>query len=199
MSNPLPDLLALTSIADGSERDAAPLRNNYSLIQTAVNAIRTVLAGGTSGQVLEAADASNVEWAYPPGHQYAYDEFTGNVSVTATTEATANTIVTADAATFDGTPVWVEFFAPEATNVASFNLSIILHDDTAGASLGRLCSQNSPDAMTLAAQGKRKITPAAGSRVYSIRAYTIGGSAGVSAGAGGAGVDVPGYIRITKA
>jgi len=63
VSNPLPDMLALTPIADGSAQQAAPVRNNFSAIQTAVNANVTALSGGTVGQVLQAVDASTVQWA----------------------------------------------------------------------------------------------------------------------------------------
>lgn len=63
MSNPIPDLLALTSIADGSQRLASPIRNNYSDIQTAVNELIAALSGGASGQVLQAVDASHVQFA----------------------------------------------------------------------------------------------------------------------------------------
>lgn len=63
MSNPVPSSVALTTIADGSPRIAAPIRNNFSALQAFANAINAILAGGTAGQVLTAADASNVQWA----------------------------------------------------------------------------------------------------------------------------------------
>lgn len=66
MSNPVPDLLALTSIADGSPRNAAPVRNNFSAIQTAVNALKTALAGGAAGQVLTSAGPDAVSWGTAP-------------------------------------------------------------------------------------------------------------------------------------
>lgn len=62
MANPLPNQLALTSIADGSQRLASPIRNNFSAVQTAVNALRTALASGTAGQVLQAVDGTDVQW-----------------------------------------------------------------------------------------------------------------------------------------
>jgi len=64
VSNPLPSLLALTSIADGSQQQAAPIRNNYSAIQTAANALITALKGGTTGALLYATDANDI--AYLP-------------------------------------------------------------------------------------------------------------------------------------
>lgn len=62
MSNPVPSSVALTTIADGSPRTAAPVRNNFAAIQTLANAIVTLLSGGTAGQVLQAVDATNVQW-----------------------------------------------------------------------------------------------------------------------------------------
>lgn len=66
MSNPVPDLLALTSIADGSPRNAAPVRNNFSAIQTAVNALKTAIGGGAAGQVLTSAGPDAVAWGTAP-------------------------------------------------------------------------------------------------------------------------------------
>jgi hypothetical protein len=63
VSNPIPDQIALAVIADGSPRIAAPVRNNYSAVQAAVNELIAALEGGSAGQVLRAVDASTVEWA----------------------------------------------------------------------------------------------------------------------------------------
>lgn len=58
----LPGTLALTSIADGSNIVAADHRNNYLAIQTAVNALKDALSGGSAGQVLQAASSSSVQY-----------------------------------------------------------------------------------------------------------------------------------------
>jgi hypothetical protein len=62
MSNPIPGLLALTSIADGSAQQAAPIRNNYSAIQAAANEIIAALNSGTVGQPLLSAGATALQW-----------------------------------------------------------------------------------------------------------------------------------------
>jgi len=55
-----------------------------------------------------------------PGYELGYTEFTANVSVRATTETTANTIVTAPAVSTDGaTRIRVEFFSPFVRNPAA--------------------------------------------------------------------------------
>lgn len=62
MSNPVPSSLALTSIADNALLVAATHRNNYSAIQTTLNALIAALSGGTSGQLLSAVDSTDVQW-----------------------------------------------------------------------------------------------------------------------------------------
>lgn len=59
----LPSSLALTTIPDGSPRIAAPVRNNFTSTQTAVNALKDALAGGTAKQFLQATDTDTVAWA----------------------------------------------------------------------------------------------------------------------------------------
>jgi hypothetical protein len=59
----VPSSLALASIVDDSEIVASDHRNNYAAIQTAVNALISALSGGSSGQVLTASDASDVQWS----------------------------------------------------------------------------------------------------------------------------------------
>ena len=56
----LPSSLALTNISDGSTATAAPVRNNFSAIQTAVNALITALSGGTAGQTIVYSDADTI-------------------------------------------------------------------------------------------------------------------------------------------
>jgi uncharacterized protein affecting Mg2+/Co2+ transport len=63
LSNPVPSSLALINVAPGAPILSADHRTNYSDIQTRVNALITALSGGVSGQVLQAAGASSVQWA----------------------------------------------------------------------------------------------------------------------------------------
>jgi hypothetical protein len=57
-------------------------------------------------------------------------------------------------------------------------------------------------AFSLAAHGpatvKRRLTPSSGSHTYSVRAIVDAGTGRVQAGAGGVGVNMPAFIRITK-
>lgn len=131
-----------------------------------------------------------------------YTQFTANVSVTATTEATANTIVTASAVSFDGsTAAIIEFAAtanPDPT-AASRTLSFWLYQD--GSSIGQLGFLITPAAAQMAVPVRlaRRMTPASGSRTFSIRASVSAGTGTVFAGVGGAGLTMPGFILITRA
>lgn len=133
----------------------------------------------------------------------AYAEFTSNVSITAVTEATANTIVTAAAFTADGSTAYmISFYCPDLiTTSDSVAVNVWLYQD--GTSIGKIGTrrtQASAVTMDGSITCSRRMIPAAGARTYSVRASR--GSAGTStasAGAGGSSVLMPGYIRIVRA
>lgn len=127
-----------------------------------------------------------------------YTEFTSNVSITATTEGTATTVVTASAFTADGTSAYlIEFFSPQARPVSSpgGTLTVYLYED--GSSIGRICGvvQNGEFNPLY---GVRRKVPSNASHTYSVRAADSGGSGQIGAGSGGSGNVMPGFIRITK-
>lgn len=132
-----------------------------------------------------------------------YVQITSNVSPTATTEGTANTVVTASAVSFDGaTPVLIEFFSPRARPDDAANgreLHFWLYQD--GSSIGRIgqvvAGQGGGPA-TMPIKLERRMTPASGSRTYSIRASVNAGTGVIVAGAGGSGADMPAFIRISE-
>jgi hypothetical protein len=134
------------------------------------------------------------------GRELAYAEFLANVSVSVTTEATAVTVVTAPATVFDGSPVLIEFSAPGANphNATLASLTLTLWED--GVCRGTIAIVQTPATSYLVAPVRcaRRLTPAAGSHTFAIRAHTSAGVAGVQAGPGGPGQQLPGFIRITK-
>lgn len=138
---------------------------------------------------------------YSVAIELGYTQFTSNASITATTEGTAQTIVAADAIVFDGsTIVWVEFFAPTwAHSSTTGDLNLALFDNST--SVGTIWRTANPSAASLGQQsivGKRRLTPSAASHTYSIRGYVDTGTGTVVGGTGGAALDVPGFILITK-
>lgn len=62
----LPSSLALTTIQSNAQILSADHRNNYTAIQTAVNALIAALSGGTAGQVLRATDSDTIGFASVP-------------------------------------------------------------------------------------------------------------------------------------
>lgn len=137
------------------------------------------------------------------GGQLAYVEKTSDTSITATVEASADTVVTAGAIVFDGsTAVIIEFWTPalRAAATAGAILNVWLFDGSS--SIGRLAAVENPATSVFTAfpglMGRR-ITPSAASHTYSIRSTVSTGTGTVRGGAGGAGTLVPAYIRITRA
>ena len=137
-----------------------------------------------------------------PGAELDYVEFTSDVNITATTEATANTIVTGNAVTYNGTDkIYVEFFGPDCapdTGAAGRFLQIWLYDN--GSSIGYLTLVMTPaaSAMRVPVTVGRRITPSAAAHTYSIRGSVSAGTGHTYGGAGGTGNQPQGYIRITK-
>lgn len=131
-------------------------------------------------------------------HEVAYNEFTSPVSVTGTTEATATTVVTASSVVFDGLHVaLIEFWCPAAARGTNW-IQFALYDGSSSIGgvlepLGYTGSATLPPVPL-----KRRLTPAAATKTYSIRAFVDAGTGSVKAGAGGTGADLPGYIRVLQ-
>lgn len=134
----------------------------------------------------------------------SYVERTSSLGITATTEATAQVVVTAASVTFDGTSHYIlEFFFSNFKNATANANEVVLlfHDDTAGAGIGQFQDANVGAALDAFGGGtfRRRLVPAAGARTYSVRGF-VNNANGVNlvAGAGGAGTILPAYIRVVK-
>jgi hypothetical protein len=160
---------------------------------------------GANGQVLTAdsAQALGVKWAAAAAggsSVLGYAEFTAPVALSGggVVEATPQTIVSLPSITFDGTPVLIEFWCPGfllPATVGSMGISLWDPSNDLGRlsflttdASGRVTTNAGPEV------GRRRFTPAAGARVYSIRGWRTAGSFTVQAGAGGAGQFLPGYV-----
>lgn len=134
-----------------------------------------------------------------PGAELSYIEFTAPVSVTATTEAAAGILVTADNLTFDGlTAVEVEFYTPKVTSgTDGGEVHVTLFDN--GAAVGELGDwSRGTGNMSTSLTCKRRTTPSAGAHQFSIRAWRATANCTITAGAGGAGNYMPGFIRVRR-
>lgn len=139
------------------------------------------------------------------GGELDYVEFTSAVNLTATTEATANTIVTGSAIAYDGaTVVMIEFYAPtwQVQDTLDAVSTVYLYDGAA--SIGRIATALNPTGdsggtgLIIPCHGFRRLTPSAATHTYSVRGATSTGTSIMHAGAGGNGAQMPGYIRIVE-
>lgn len=192
-------VLKPASIATGE----VPVWNGSTFARSSVTRITTVRPqdltqdGASSGQVL--AWNGSIWAPGSAGGEKDYVEKTSNTSITATTEGTANTIVTGASVSYDGsTAVMIEFFAPAINSAGGSGNSIVicLYED--GSSVGQLGTvfNNGATALQVPVFTARRRTPSNGSHTYSIRAFVNTGTGTVSAGAGGSGASFPCYMRI---
>lgn len=132
-----------------------------------------------------------------------YAQITSNASITATSEATADVVVTGSAITYDGaTEIMVEFYSPFCRPDTAANdreLRLYLYDGSS--SIGRLSLQIAGEgggSSHVPVHVKRRLTPSAASHTYSIRASVNAGTGLVGAGTGGSTGEMPAFIRIVK-
>jgi hypothetical protein len=134
------------------------------------------------------------------GYQFAYQEIVSSVAISATTEATANTILTLPAVVMDGqTRVWIEFFTPFADNGAAGSvIYLVLYED--GNSIGLMGGvYDTVSESSISLLLKRNKIPSAGQHVYSIRGYkNAGAGQQIGAGPGGSGQQMPAYGMIYR-
>lgn len=167
---------------------------------------------GAFGQVLNSTTSPEaILWgAFDHSHELDYVAKTSDTSITATTEATANTVVTATAITYDGsTPAYIEFGCPgvQIPNVSGGSLLMYLYDDTGGgaASIGILGVFSNPATISASVVGARhpvvvrvRLTPSAASHTYSVRCTVTSGTGTIKGGAFGLGANAAAYIAQIK-
>lgn len=140
MSNPIPSQIALATIANGTLADGSVVQSNDVAIQAAVNALIVALSNGTTGQFLQAVDASDVKWG--AGADLAatgLQTFAGPLSLTALElPLGANLTISAGAIT-NGTNSFHTITSNDGTtvttitnaNVTSSNGLLLLYNNTA--------------------------------------------------------------------
>lgn len=122
----------------------------------------------------------------------SYVTYAANVTISGTNSGTANTIVTAAAFTADGTTVYcVEFYAPTITPGDVVLLELFEGSTSLGV-IGYYAASRD------AACTRVYVTPASGSRTYSVRGWRSAVNGTVNASTGGGGVQLAGYIRVTS-
>ena len=116
-----------------------------------------------------------------------YTEFVADVTGSGT-EAAPTDIVSAGAITLAAVPSFIECYVCTAVGNGS---GLNLWDGSTD--LGRLVDMPSGGVREFRGMVKRHLTPTAASHTYKLRGW---GSVAVEAGAGGAGVTMPGYIAV---
>lgn len=201
--------LATTAYADGAVGTEATARSNADallapLASPALTGNPTAPTQSAGNNSTRLATTAYVDSKVPPGTIVDYVEFTGDVSITATTEGAAITVVTGAGFTPNGTDsFFVEFsgqIQPSAT--ASDKIVAVLYDNGSPIVAGNsgIAVIFTPAAGTDVISGvwsSNKITPTNASHTYSIRAFR-GSNNGLVRGGNVLGA-MPGFIRVVKA
>jgi hypothetical protein len=134
--------------------------------------------------------------------EVAYSEITSDVTVTATSEATATAVVALGAITYEAVPHMIEFSAPDArpnTGAAGQNITFALFDSTTAVVgvWGRIATPAASGNLLPVRLGYR-FTPTAASHTYNVKCWVSVTSGLVQAGAGGSATHGPAWLRITR-
>jgi hypothetical protein len=159
------------------------------------------LAKGAAGTV-PTAGASTIAYALPPGYEFDYAQFTSDVSVASSTEATPTQIVSGGAVTYDGsTTVLIEVYAPNFISSGTAGAYLVTHLWDGATELGPISVKQTKGTgaeLEGALSGSHRVTPSAGAHTFKWQVHSSEAGASIQAGAGGTGTRLPGFIRITK-
>lgn len=135
--------------------------------------------------------------------ELGYDQITTTVSILSTTLATPTTLIAGSAHIFDGNPVIAEIFsnAIQTPSLVAGSVTLMLMEGATN--LGIIGLVQTPAAAVMRAPylGRYRFTPSAGSHTYSVAAIcsSTTGTPFFGAGAAGSGINIPAYIRFTRA
>jgi hypothetical protein len=170
------------------------------LIAASANDVAERVAVGVNGKrlIADSTAAAGVAWGT---ELINYTEFTSNVTVAATAEATPTDVVSSGAITYAATPIKIEFFAPVVVQAGTAGGVIVVNLWDASTDLGRVGVWINPSTVQNGnpGYGVRFLTPTAASHTYRFRAWRSSTSGSVEVGAGGAGTRLPGFIRVSHA
>lgn len=146
------------------------------------------------------SNGTTLAYALPPGHEFDYAERTTDLTITATSAATAQVVVSGNAVTYDGsTIILIELFAAVLTCDTDLAATVNLWDG--GTDLNRMwqvqavVSGATTGTIQAGVHASRRLTPSAGAHTYHFKAWKGGGTAVLGAVAG---TYLPAFIRITK-
>lgn len=130
------------------------------------------------------------------GQELDYKAFTANVTINATSEGAANTVITSNSITVDGsTKIGIQFHASAYHNSGGQNIYLVLVEDTTV--IAGIWSTHF-DASRIPADPTYYRTPSAGTHTYTVKGWTDSGTGTVYANVGTAGNYGNGFLRITR-
>jgi hypothetical protein len=135
--------------------------------------------------------------------QLAYVERTTGLAIPSatTSEGSPTAVVYAPALTFDGvTPIVIDFYVPSVAPGAAAGTAVQFWLYQDGVSMGRIAYVQSvaTTGTNVPVFASRRLTPAAGTRTYSVGAGAVSLDGNIYCGVGGTGQYVPAFIRITR-
>lgn len=134
-----------------------------------------------------------------PGSELDYSEITSPVTVSATTAASPDNVVSLPARSYDGsTVIMLEFFAPivsVAGGTTTFLFVMFFDDTTEIGRCGTFKNNVAGASVQMSAVGRLRITPSNASHTYSVKAYRAVANCVIGAGTGVGDTDLPAFIR----
>lgn len=168
-------------------------------VGSGANTAAKLSIGATNGMALQRVSGA-VAWALPPGFELDYAQITSPVTVTATSEGAADTVITGTSQAYAAEPVLLTFFTPFLQNGAFTTFCIVyLYDVATSTVVGRLNRTDVINGDGTALFAQYRFTPTAATHQYRVRAYIDAGTqANINAGSGGSAAYLPAFLRIVK-
>jgi hypothetical protein len=127
-----------------------------------------------------------------------YGQTTAPVSVVNTSSATSHLVVEGAARSYDGSPIIVEFFAPNVVSPSAANIYFGLLDGVVAQQVLGYASASS-GAIGIPVCARYRFAPSIGTHTYRIGSWVSSGTGTVNAGNGAVNQVVPASLRIIRA
>jgi hypothetical protein len=172
---------------------------------TITHAFTNPKADGADATVVRPSDwnaVHTVDATTLSGYSYDYATSTSPVSLTGSTEGTANTVITGGTVAYDGaTEVLIAVYIPHlesSTTSGASSIALLYEDSTLLGRIGIVTTTAAATARTTVSSIVKR-TPSNASHQYIVKAYSTAGTGIAGGGAGGTADYVAGFLRVTRA